>query len=112
MTRQYEFFTVGGMRRTISAPDALTAYRQWSSEPDNRHAQLEQVFCPDLHRPVGIPLSELRDQDKAMRQPPGYPWEALTEWANNAKAQHDIEDPDGIVAEAVNVIARMKGVGE
>jgi hypothetical protein len=106
---RWTFDEVMGMSRTIPSNSVVEAYRLWCSERD--HAPLASVYAHHLKAVVVLPDDVVRERDKGYRKPESYLliWERLTEWANNAKAQHDIEDPDGIVAEAVNTIARMKG---
>lgn len=109
---RWTFDDVMGKPRTIPANTAAEAYKVWAGEPD--HGPLVSVYARHLGTVVALPENILRDQDKDYRKPEGYLpiWGRLAAWAEDAKAQHDIEDEDGIVAEAVAVMARMKGNAE
>lgn len=105
----FEVFPVRGARRVIRAPNALAAYKIWAGMPENSEAVLDRVYCSSLRRIVAIDPFELREQDKGYCQPPRHPWQALVKWARDAVEFHGVPDPDGIVSDAVSLVADRLG---
>ena len=97
----YEVFPVRGARRVIQAVDASAAYELWAGMSENSDAVLDRIYCPSLRRIVAIVPSKMREQDRGYCQPPRHTWHALVEWARDAVEVHGVEDPEGIVAQAI-----------